>query len=31
MFALSDSAKDQLDKHFENQQASPIRIYMAPG
>ena len=31
MFDLSDSAKSQLDKYFENQDKSPIRVYLAAG
>jgi hypothetical protein len=31
MFDLSDSAKMQLDKYFETQDKSPIRVYLAAG
>jgi hypothetical protein len=32
MFELTDSAKQQLDTHFsEQQEVSPIRVYLAPG
>ncbi len=31
MFELTDSAKTQLDKYFETQEKSPIRVYLAAG
>ncbi len=31
MVELSDAAKGQLDLHFQNQEASAIRIYMSAG
>ncbi len=31
MFDLSDSAKNQLDRYFETQDKSPIRVYLAAG
>ena len=31
MFELTDTAKTQLDKYFETQDKSPIRVYMAAG
>lgn len=32
MIELTDGAKVQLDRHFENQSDIPaIRVYMAPG
>jgi hypothetical protein len=31
MFDLTDSAKMQLDKYFETQDKSPIRVYLAAG
>jgi hypothetical protein len=32
MFELTESAKQQLDHHFSEQEdVSPIRVYLAPG
>lgn len=31
MFQLTDEAKKQLDQHFKDQDASSIRVYLAPG
>ncbi len=31
MVEITDNAKGQLDLHFQNQEASAIRIYMAAG
>ncbi|WP_028574674.1 IscA/HesB family protein [Desulfonatronovibrio hydrogenovorans] len=31
MIDLTDSAKDQLVKYFENNEPSPIRVYLAAG
>lgn len=31
MFDLTDSAKMQLDRYFETQEKSPIRVYLAAG
>ena len=31
MFELTLSAKQQLDSYFQDKDASPIRVYMAPG
>jgi hypothetical protein len=31
MFELTTSAKQQLDNYFQDKDASPIRVYMAPG
>lgn len=31
MFELTQSAKQQLDNYFQGKDASPIRVYMAPG
>ena len=31
MFALSDSARTELDAFFDGKDKSPIRVYLAPG
>jgi len=31
MFNLSDTAREQLEKHFAQQEKAPIRVYMAAG
>lgn len=31
MLELTESAKNQLDKYFETQEKSPIRVYLASG
>ena len=31
MFQLTESAKNQLERYFANQEKSPIRVYLAAG
>jgi len=31
MFELTESAKNQLERYFANQEKSPIRVYLAAG